>query len=85
MQGLASTLAQPQQAGPEPMGQMPTVDEIVALLMNGTPPEEIEAMGVPQGLILEAITMLEQMMAQEQQQATAPQMGDGLAQHMVSQ
>lgn len=81
MEGLASSMAQPQQAPPAAMGQMPTVDEVVAMLMEGVPPEELESMGIPQELILQAITILEQQMSQQQQ--AAPEMGGGLAQQMV--
>jgi hypothetical protein len=83
MEGLASSMAQPQQAQPQAAGGMPSVDEIVALLMEGIPPEELEKMGIPQELIMQAIQMLEQQMAaQQQQQAQGPQ-GAGLAQSMV--
>ena len=67
--------------------QMPTVEEVMQLLMQGTPPEELEQSGIPQELIVQAIQMLEQQMAQQQpQQAPAPQqMGGGLAQSMMGQ
>lgn len=82
-QGLAQSIAQPQQAPQQMGGQMPTVDEIVALLMEGVPPEELEKMGIPPELIMEAITMLEQQMAAQQQPAPAQQAGGGLAQQMA--
>lgn len=81
MEGLASSMA-PQQAQPQAAGPMPSVDEVMALLMEGVPPEELEKMGIPQELIMQAITMLEQQMAAQQQQQPA-QMGGGLAQEMV--
>ena len=79
MEGLAQSMAQPQ--GQAMGGQLPTVDEIVALLMEGIAPEELEAQGVPPELIMQAIQILEQQMAQ--QQAPAQQMGGGLAQQLV--
>ena len=81
-QGLAASMAQqaPQQGG----GQLPSVDEIIQLLVSGTPPEELEGMGIPPELIMQAIQIIEQQMAAEDQQAAAaPQMGGGLAQQVV--
>jgi len=80
-QGLAASMAQqaPQQDG----GQLPSVDEVIQLLMEGTPPEKLESMGIPPELIMQAIQIIEQQMAQEDQQAAAPQMGGGLAQQVV--
>ena len=84
MEGLASSMAPQQQAQPQAAGPMPTVDEVMALLMEGVAPEELEQMGIPQELIMQAITMLEQQMAAQQQpQAQPAQMGGGLAQQMV--
>ena len=89
MEGLASSMAQPQQPQQAPGaggGQMPTVEEIIALLMEGIPPEELEKMGVPPEMIMEAIAILEQQMAAQQQAPTQPQQGQGgLAQQMVGQ
>ena len=84
MDGLAASMVQPQQAPAQSMEGMPSVDEIVALLMQGIAPEELEAQGIPPELIMEAISMLEQQMAAEQQ-AQSQQMGGGLAQSMVAQ
>ncbi len=81
-QGLAASVAQqaPQQGG----GQVPSVDEIIQLLMQGVPPEELEESGIPPELIMEAIQIIEQQMAAEDQQAApAPEMGGGLAQQSV--
>lgn len=87
MEGLASSMAQPQQPqqAPGAGGQMPTVEELVALLMEGIPPEELEKMGVPPEMIMEAITILEQQMAAQQQAPAQPQQsqGGGLAQQLV--
>ena len=83
MEGLASSLAQPQQQQPNPSaaGPMPTVDEVVALLLQGIDPEKLEAQGIPVELILEAITIIEQQMAAENAQQ-GPQ-GGGLASSMA--
>ncbi len=54
------------------------------LLMQGVPPEELEESGIPPELIMEAIQIIEQQMAAEDQQAApAPEMGGGLAQQSV--
>jgi hypothetical protein len=81
-QGLAASMAQQApQAGSQ---QMPTVEEVIKLLMEGVPPEELEQMGIPPELIMQAIQVLEQQMAQQQQGQQAPQeMGGGLAQEMM--
>ena len=84
MEGLASAMAPQQQAPQQQMGgQMPTVDEIVALLMEGIAPEELEQQGIPPELIMQAIGILEQQMAA--QQAPPQQMGGGLAESIVGQ
>lgn len=83
MDGLAGAMAAPQQA-PQGMqgGQMPTVDEVVALLMQGIPPEELIQMGVPEQLLMEAIAILEQeMAAQSAAQQAAP---EGLANSLMA-
>ena len=77
MAGLAETVAAPQ-PGPQGLQQgVPTVDEVVALLMQGIPPEELVQMGVPEQLLMEAIDLLKQQMAAEQ--AAAQQGPQGLA------
>lgn len=66
MDGLAAQMAGPQQAalqGGGMQGAVPTIEEIVALLMQGIPPEELVNMGVPPEMIMEAVAMLEQQMA----------------------
>ena len=87
MAGLAESMAQPQPQQPQAAaggGGMPSVEEVVALLMEGVPPEELEGMGIPPELIMQAIQMLEQQMAaQAPAQAPAPQQGGGLAQSMA--
>lgn len=67
--------------------QMPTVEEIIALLMQGADPEELVKMGVPPELIMQAIQIIQQQMGQ--QQAAEPQpmgMGnEGLAGQLAAQ
>ena len=89
MNGLAESMAQPQQA-PQAQQQggqqMPTVEEVIAMLVEGVPPEELEKMGIPPELIMQAIQVLEQQMAAQQQQQAAPQQqGGGLAAQMAGQ
>ena len=93
MNGLAESMAQPQQA-PQAQQQggqqMPTVEEVIAMLVEGVPPEELEKMGIPPELIMQAIQVLEQQMAAQQGgQQAAPQqpqqMGGGLAAQMAGQ
>ena len=93
MEGLAQQMAgqapqgmQPQQA---PQGQpqqgMPTVEQIVELLMQGIDPEELVAQGVPPELIMEAIAIIEQQMAGQQQQQAPMDPNAGLAQGLAGQ
>lgn len=49
-------------------GQMPSVEELAALLAQGITPEELQAAGVPVELIKQAMAMLNQ-------QAPAPMQG----------
>lgn len=87
MQGLAESMTQPQsmqqEQQPAGAGGMPTVDEVIELLMQGVPPEELEKMGIPRELIIQAIQMLEQQIASQQQPAQPEGMGGGLAQQMA--
>ena len=86
MDGLAQSMAGPTSQQQSTTGTSATPDEVVALLMQGIPPEQIEQMGVPPEIIMQAIEILEQQMAAEQQQQQAPpQQGGGLAQQMVGQ
>lgn len=64
--GLAAQMGQ--QSGNPNAGQMPSVEEIAALLAQGITPEELQAAGVPVELIKEAMAMLNQ-------QAPAPVQG----------
>ena len=69
--GLAAQMGQA--SGNPNAGQMPSVEEIAALLAQGITPEELQAAGVPVELIKEAMAML------NQQAPAAPQgaMGQG--------
>ena len=89
MDGLAQQMAGPAAGG---TNQMPTVEEISQLLMEGVTPEELVQAGIPQELIMQAIQILEQQMAQQapqqgQQQLSPQAQGPtgeaGLAQAMV--
>jgi hypothetical protein len=80
MDGLAHSVAGPaaqQQQGQSPQG-MPTVEEVAALLMQGVDPQQLLESGIPEQLIMQAIALVEQQMAAEQQGAA--QGGGGLAQ-----
>jgi hypothetical protein len=59
--------------------QMPTVEEIAQLLLQGITPEELAEAGVPTQLIEQAIAMAQQMaqapQQQQQQQPAAPTQG----------
>jgi len=82
MAGLAESMVQ--QAPQQGAGQLPSVDEVIQMLMQGVPPEELEASGIPPELIMQAIQIIEQQMDQQEQQAPQqPQMGGGLAQQAV--
>lgn len=61
-QGLAQQMAQP---APEQQG-MPTVEQIIQMLMQGTDPQELVDAGVPPELVMQAIQVLEQQMAAQQ-------------------
>jgi len=81
MDGLAGQMA-PQQGGGM-QGAMPSIEEIVALLMQGIAPEQLVEQGIPPEMIMEAIAMLEQQMAAQSapdqglaaQSAAQPMMG----------
>lgn len=83
MTGLAEQLAGPSQQGPSMQGAVPSIEEIVALLMQGIPPEKIVEMGVPPEMIMEAVALLEQQMA-SQQQAVPPEQQGGLAAQSIA-
>lgn len=77
--GLAQSMAQtPTQGGQE----LPSVEQIVQLLLEGQDPEELVKMGVPPELIMEAIKLIEQQMAAQnvapEQQGLAAQSAMGM-------
>ena len=73
MDGLAGQMA-PQQGGGM-QGAMPSIEEIVALLMQGIAPEQLVEQGIPPEMIMEAIAMLEQQMASQGAAQSAPDQG----------
>ena len=89
MQGLAQSMAQPQgqqqvQQPQQSGAGLPSVDEVVQLLMQGIDPAELEAQGIPPELIIQAIQIIEQQMEAEAQ--ASPQqdpMSGGLASQML--
>lgn len=80
MEGLAQQMA----GAPAPQQQgMPSIEQIIELLMQGMDPEELVRQGIPPELIMQAIDVLEQQLAAEQGQAAPqgmPQQPQGLAQ-----
>lgn len=66
MEGLAQQMGQPMMQAPQAVEGMPTVEEIIQLLMEGMDPEEMLKMGVPLELIMQAIDILEQQIAAQQ-------------------
>jgi hypothetical protein len=55
--------------------QMPTVEELAQLLMQGITPEELAAAGVPTQLIEQAIALAKQMAQAPQQPQAIPAQG----------
>jgi hypothetical protein len=81
MDGLAgSMMEQPQQGGMQ--GAMPSVEEIVALLMQGIDPQKLVEQGIPPELVMQAVEMLQQQMAAQQQAIPVEQQGGLAAQSM---
>lgn len=64
-QGLAHQLSAQGPQGPQnPVGMSgpqkgPNIDEVITLLMQGATPEELLQMGIPEALIMEAISIIE--------------------------
>ena len=80
MEGLAQQMAgQPATQQPQ---RMPTVDQIIALLMQGVTPEQLLQQGVPEELIVQAIQILQQQMASQEVAQRAPA-EQGLASSMA--
>lgn len=79
MDGLAQKMAQDQPAAPEQEG-MPTVEQVIQLLMEGMDPEEMVKMGIPAELVMQAIQIIEKQMAAQQspQQGLAAQSVGGM-------
>ena len=71
--GLAAQMGQ--QSGNPNAGQMPSVEEIAALLAQGITPEELQAAGVPVELIKQAIAMLNQQVTAAPMQGAMGQGG----------
>lgn len=80
MNGLAQELAgvAPAPQLPAEQGALPTVEEVIALLLEGRTPEELVQLGIPPEMIMQAIEILEQEMA------SGPQGGGGMAQPGVA-
>ena len=72
-QGLAGMSAgQPQGQMPQGHGQqMPTVEEVIDMLLQGAKPEELVQMGIPEELIMQAMQMLQKQSAPDQGLASA--------------
>jgi len=89
MEGLAASMAQPQGQTMSNSGMpqgMPTVEEVIALLMEGADPAELEAAGIPSELIMQAIQVIEQELAKQGQAPQQPTgQPAGLAQQMATQ
>lgn len=84
MDGLAGQMAPPSSGAMQE--QMPTVEEVAALLMQGIDPQQLVEAGIPPELIEQAIMLLEQQMAAEQQPQAMPPAtpaGQGLAGSVV--
>jgi len=76
-QGLAQQAAAQGAGG---MGQqMPSVEELVELLLQGITPEELVNAGVPQQLVEQAMAMAQQMAAQQGPTQAQAGMEQGLA------
>ena len=72
-QGLAGMSAG-QSQGQMPQGldqQIPTVEEVIDMLLQGASPEELVQMGIPEELIMQAMQMLQRQSAPEQGLASA--------------
>lgn len=88
MEGLAASMAGPQT---QTQAQLPTVEEIVAMLLQGVRPQELLQAGIPEELIMRAVEIIKQQISGGAQQPVmppqqaAPAGGEmGLAQSMQS-
>lgn len=93
MGGQPTTPSQPigRQAGGQGRGQgqqqgqrMPSIEEVIALLMQGVDPQKLIEMGISQEMIMQAIQVLEQQLAQ-QEQPSAPAEPTPQAQGLAAQ
>lgn len=89
MDRVQQAMAGPSKGQSSQGGQMPTVEEIIALLMQGADPQKLVEMGVPPELIMQAIEIIKQQMAQEQQQQPMQAQptgmgGEGLARQLAA-
>jgi hypothetical protein len=82
MDGLAQQMVGPAAGG---AGQLPTVEEVIQLLMQGIDPQELLQMGIPEELLLQALQILEQQAgaAGGGAQPMGPPADAGLAQSMA--
>lgn len=64
MDGLAQSMAQPQQPAQE--DPMAMVEQVVQMLVQGADPEQLLQQGIPVEVIMQAIQVIEQQMAAQQ-------------------
>lgn len=83
MQGLAQQMAGAPAQGQQPQADMQMIEQIIQLLMDGVDPQELVQQGIPPEVIMQAIDILEQQLAQQGQAQQQPQMQQGLAQSMM--
>jgi hypothetical protein len=65
MEGLAQQMAG-QPAQKQNAQGMPTVEQIIEMLLQGADPDELVQMGIPPELLMQAIEVLEQQAAAQQ-------------------
>jgi len=83
MQGLAQQMAGAPAQSQQPQADMQMIEQIIQLLMDGVDPQELVQQGIPPEVIMQAIDILEQQLAQQGQAQQQPQMQQGLAQSMM--
>ena len=65
---------------PQPQSQQGSIEQVIELLMKGATPEELLQMGVPEEMIRQAIELVQQHQAQQQQaQGSVPEGLSGMA------
>ncbi len=77
MEAPQQEMAEQQQGGGESQQEM--VQQVAQMLMQGVSPEELIKQGVPEQVIMMAIEMLKQQMAQQGQTPEPAPQGQGLA------